>query len=232
MPLLELVQSTLAAINSDEVNSITDSTEAMDVAYIVKDCYYDLITSRDDWPFMFTESQLTGLGDVTAPNKMRIPTTIAGVTDIKYNKVAVTYLSPREFKDMLDNRVEQAGVISSTGLMLDRDPTYWTTYDDDYIYFDGYNSAVDTTLQQSKSWVYGTKNVTWSMTDGYVPVLPDKMFPALLAEIKAEAFTSIKQQTNQRQERKAKRGRDRWQSQARRAKVARTTYDQGVNYGR
>jgi hypothetical protein len=231
MTLLEIVQSVLSSISSDSVNNITDTVESYDIACVARDCYADLITQRDDWPFMQSMTQLTAMSDLDNPTKMKIPDTMASVQWIKYNKQDVTYKTPKEFKDLLDGRTAQTGIIDSNGYVLNRDPQYWTTYDDTYIYFDGYNSNVDSTLQASKSVVMGQNNYTWTMDNNFEPVLPTKMIPAYLAEVKAEAFVSVKQQTNQRQERKAKRGRDRWQKDARRAKDSEQSTN-GVNYGR
>lgn len=231
MTLLEIVQSVLSAISSDEVNSINDTVEAYEIACIARDCYADIITERDDWPFMQDKLPLTAMSDVDNPTKMKIPDGVASVQWIKYNKVDVKYKTPKEFQDLLDGREAITGVIDSNGYVINRGPLYWTTFDDTHIYFDGYDSAVDTTLQASKSVAMVQKNYTWSMDDGFEPVLPTKMIPAYLAEVKAEAFVSAKQQANPRQERKAKRGRDRWQKEARRAKDSEPTTN-GVNYGR
>lgn len=232
MTLLEMVQAVLAAISSDSVNSISDTIESMEVAYVIRDCYTDLVTSRDDWQWLKTTSQLTSSGDADYPTRMSIPATISAIDWIKYNKKDVKYLTPKQFKDVLDTRVETADVVDANGYVVNRDPIYWTTYDDNYIWFDGYNSDDDTTLMTSKSFVYGTKTWEWTMDDEYTPLLPSKLVPAFLAECKAEAFSSVKQQANPRQERKAKRGRDRIQKHARLTIEGQPPFNEGVNYGR
>ena len=45
--LLDLTQAILRALGSDEVNSISDTTEALDVANIVKEAYYTIISEID-----------------------------------------------------------------------------------------------------------------------------------------------------------------------------------------
>lgn len=231
MTLLEIVQATLSAMDSDEVNSIDESAESLQVVDIVRDCYFYFIAERD-WPFQKTMSSLTGLGDTNNPTKMRIPTTMDSIEWIKYNKKNVRYLTPKEFQDLLDGREETTGVIDSDGYVINDDPQYWTTYDDDYVWFDGYDSATDSTLQQSKSVVYGVETPTFTSSDSYVPAIPDKMFPTFLAEVKAEAFLQLKQQANPRQERKAKRGRDKMQKDARKAKQAELLNNSVVDFGR
>lgn len=230
--LLQIVQDILNDMDSDSVNSITDSEEALQVAQIVRTSYEKLITSRDDWPFLRTLTTLTGLGDTSNPTKMRMPTSMSKVYWVKYNKNDVAYLSPKDFKDLLDNRTEQSGVVNSSGYIINADPSYWTTYDDDYIYFDGYDSDTDSTLQQSKSVVYGIVLPSWTVDDSFVPTLPEKMFPTLIADAKGTAFLDLKQQANAKEESFAGRSLARFQNAAYRADKAEPTYNQNVNYGR
>lgn len=232
MTLLEMVQDILNDMDSDPANSIDDHEEAAQVAQIVKTAYYKLITTRDDWPFLRTLTNLTGLGDTSNPTKMRIPTGVNKVYWVKYNKKDVSYLDPKDFKDLLDARTEESGVVDSSGYILNADPLYWTTYDQDYIYFDGYDSDTDSTLQQSKSAVYGIQVPSWTHSDSFTPTLPPKMFPTLLADAKGTAFLTLKQQANQKEEDYAVRGRVRFQNAAYKADNAEPSYNKRVNYGR
>lgn len=232
MTLLEMVQSILNDTDSDPANSIDDTEESLQVASIVRDAYFKLASRRDDWPFLKSLTQLTGLGDAANPTKMRFPEGVNKVYWLKYNKKDVTYLEPKDFKDMLDKRVETDGVVNAGGYILNADPAYWTTYDDDYVFFDGYNSAVDSTLQQSKSACYGILIPPWTHEDGFVPTLPEKMFPTLLADAKGTAFLVLKQQANEKEENFAQRGMSRAQNSAYRNDKGEPTTNKGVNYGR
>lgn len=231
MTLLEIVQATLSAMDSDEVNDIDESSESLQVVDIVRDCYFYFIAERD-WPFQKTLSNMTGLGDTNNPTKMRIPTGMDTIEWIKYNKKNVKYVTPKEFQDLLDGREAVTGAVNSDGYVINRDPEYWTTYDDDYVWFDGYDSTTDSTLQQSKSVVYGVETPTFTASNTHVLAIPDKMFPTFLAEVKAEAFLQLKQQANPRQERKAKRGRDKMQKDARKAQQAELLFNSRVDFGR
>ena len=51
--LLQLVQTIASSMDSDEVNSISDSTESLQIANIVRSVYYDLI-NRAKLPEHFT----------------------------------------------------------------------------------------------------------------------------------------------------------------------------------
>jgi len=123
-------------------------------------------------------------------------------------------------------------VVDANGYIINADPVYWTTYDDAAIWFDGINLAVDTTLQQSKSSCYGVVIPTWTMADNFVPNLPEKMFPTLLADAKGTAFLQLKQQGNMKEETKARRGRARLRNEAWRVDSAETRSNTDVNYGR
>jgi len=233
LTLIEMVQSILSDMDSDEANSISDTTEATQVAEIVRTAYFKLVTSRDDWPFLRTLSNLTGLSDTDNPTLMEIPSGVNKVYWIKYNKKDVTYLSPKDFKDLIDGREEtDDGIINADGYITNADPTYWTTYDDTTIYFDSYDSDVDTTLQQSKAEFYGIQVPSWTHEDTFIPTLPEKMFPTLLADAKSTSFLVLKQQANDKEETYATKGRLRAQNSAYRADNAEPTYNQNINYGR
>lgn len=232
LTLLGMVQDILNDMDSDPANSIDDTEESLQVAQIVKTAYFKLASRRDDWPFLKTLTTLTGLGDVTNPTKMQFPTNLNKVYWIKYNKKSVQYLEPEEFKKMVDERTAQTGVVNSSGYIINADPQYWTTYDDDFVFFDGRNSAVDTTLQASKSAVYGILVPSWNHVDGFVPTLPEKMFPILLADAKGTAFLALKQQANAKEEDFARRGMARAQNTAYRNDKGEPTTNKGVSYGR
>lgn len=226
-----MTQSILSALDSDPVDSIDETVEAIQVADLVKEAYFDIVSQRD-WPFLFQLSQLTGLSDVNNPTKMLLPATVNKVKWIKYNKKEIEYIPPDEFKALIDNRVAEAGKIDSNGYVINADPLYWTSYDDTYITFDGYLSTTESTLQGSKTSIYCVSAPSWTHVDSFTPNLPDKFFPTLLAEAKSQAFVNLKQQNNAREERKAQRGRVIMRNEAWRNENGEIKYNSKVNYGR
>lgn len=231
MTLLEMTQSILSAMDSDPVDSIDETVEAIQVADIVKEAFFELMSQRD-WPFLFNTGALQGLGDVANPTKMKMPDTWKKVKWIKYNKKTITYIDPETFTEMIDNRSELAGVINANGYVINADPIYWTSFDDTYIVFDGFNNSAESTLQASNSKAYAAIAPTWSHVDSFVPALPEKFFPTLLAESKSQAFVNLKQQSNNREERKAQRGRMAMRNEAWRNDEASIKFNRKVNYGR
>jgi hypothetical protein len=232
MSLLDMVQSVLNSIDSDDVNSIDDTVESKQVAMFVKECYYELIGQRE-WPFLKDTFSLQGLGDTTRPTYMELDEDdVSKIEWIKYNKKDVTWLDPKDFQDMLDLRVAEAGVVDADGFALNRDPLYYTTFDDTYFVFDGYNESVENTLQTANNLCYGVIVPSWTHEDDFIPRLPEKMFPTLLAEIKSTSSINLRQQANAKEERKAQRGRNTFQNEAWRNKSSQSSYNTKVNYGR
>lgn len=229
--LLEITQNVLNALDSDNVNSIDDTVESVQVAQLVKEAYYELISQRD-WPFLHDLGILVSLGDVSTPTKMVLNSSWNKVKWIRYNKKEVSYLSPDDFTDLIDKRTPQTGVTNSSGIGLNRDPDYWTSYDDTHVIFDSYNSTVESLLSSSKTNVYATITPTWTHVDTFVPQMPEKFFPMFIAEVKAQAFVNLKQQSNAREERKAQRGRVTMRNEAWRNEYGETKYNTKVNYGR
>ena len=231
LTLLDMVQDILSDLNSDAVNTIGETPESMQVANMVRRVYFDLCSVRD-WPFLRTLTALTGLGDTTRPTSMRMPEGMNKLLWVKYNRKECTWMEPKDFSDMIGARSVQLGVVDPAGYELTRDPIRWTSYDDDVIVFDAIDLAVDNTLYEAKSTVYGVMTPAWSHTDDFVPLLPDKMFPTLLADAKSTAFLIEKQTPNQKEEQKAHKGMVRWQNEAWRNDQAESRTNLNINYGR
>ena len=69
MTLLEFVQDVLNDLDSDEVNSISDTVEATQIANVCRSVYYDVITTVD-LPEHTELMTVTGLSDSSRPNFM------------------------------------------------------------------------------------------------------------------------------------------------------------------
>lgn len=231
MTLLEITQSVLNAMDSDDVNSIDDTVESQQVALIVKESYFDLISQRD-WPFLGTKFSMTGLADITRRTYLQLLDTYSKIEWVKYNGKDVSYLSPKDFQDMLDQRVVATGVVDSNKFVINRDPLYFTTFDDELFIFDAIDLDVDSTLQTSKNVCFGTRVPTWTHEDTFTPDMPAKMFSTLLSECKSTAFINLKQQANSNEARKAQRGRNIMQNEAWRNSAGQAKWNLRVNYGR
>jgi hypothetical protein len=229
--VLDMVQNILSAIDSDPVSDIDETVESVQVAELLREAYYDLMSQRE-WPFLHVRTTLDALGDLANPTTMRMPDNLNKVFWLKYNKKEVVYVPPQEFQHMLDIRVAQPNVVNSAGFIINRDPEYWTSFDDKNVVFDAYTIATEDTLQGSKSLVYGLKVAEWTQANTFIPDMPEKFFPTLLAEAKSAAFMNLKQLPNQKEERKAQRGRVMLRNEVWRNEAGEIKYNTKVNYGR
>jgi hypothetical protein len=226
--LLSLVQDILNDMDSDEVNSIDDTIEAQQVANIVRQCYEEMIANRN-WPHLRKMISLNSSTTLERPTHFRIPENIKELELFRYQKSTKTnpqlqfgdvkYLYPDEFlrytsgRNSTDENTIQVKDVSGITLLLKNNmsPSFWTSFDDDYIVCDSYDAQVDDTLQSSKTQVLAYMEPLWVHNDTAVPDLPSEAFPALLEEAKSTAFLVLKQMANQKAEAKAQR-QQRWLS--------------------
>jgi hypothetical protein len=231
LTLLDMTQSILSAMDSDSVNDIDDTVESIQVADLIREAFYELMSERD-WPFLQQITTLNSLADPNNPTKMEIPENLNKVLWIKYNKKEVRYLPPEDFDDLLSKREYLAGVVDNNGIIMNRDPQYYTSYDEKYITFDSYEATVDSVLQPSKCKVFGVVVPQWQHENNFTPDIPEKFFSTLLAEAKSQSFVNLKQQVNAREERKAQKGRIRLQSESYKINDGEFKFNRKVNYGR
>lgn len=213
MTLLEMTQDILSDMDSDEVNSINDSTEALQVAQIIKSTYYTIVDGRD-FAWLKEMFQLDASGTVARPTYMKLPETIIDLDWVKYNTrkatdtkdkyTKVEYKLPEDFLYITDQRDSSASNVQTitdpSGIKIyvynDRAPKYFTSFDDDTLVFDSYDSGIDSYLQNSKTQCYGKRSVVFTMSDTFTPDLPVQMFSYLLNEAKSNCFVTLKQVAN------------------------------------
>lgn len=87
--LLQMTQSILSNLNSDEVNSISDTTESMQVAEVIKQTYFNFI-ARAQLPEHYDLFQLISANDSTQPVVMTKPDNIKFMDWVKYFDTSVT----------------------------------------------------------------------------------------------------------------------------------------------
>ena len=245
MTLIEMVQDILSDMNSDEVNSISDTEESLQVAQILKTTFYEIYSLRL-WPTHATLVQLTTAADADNPTKVSLPDNITEISDIKYDVRddgsdpieyrSVKYMPPSDFlaymysRKSTNSNVKTVTISGTIKLLVltDKAPEYYTSFDDEVIYFDSYDSDVDTTIQSSKIICMATVEPTFSLTDTFTPDMPAKAFPYYLAEAKSVCFEKIKQAPSAKEEQRSRRQRTRLMREKRR--IGR--YDTYVGYGR
>jgi hypothetical protein len=215
--LLSMVQSILSDMDSEDVNSISDTVEAQQIASVIQDTYFNLISAREI-PEHKQMLQLTSLSDSQKPTHFRYPNNTKEIEVLFYNTATsgstytqVYFLEPIDFLNRVDEtatnvlQVETVAGEVPVFVYTDRMPKYYTSFDDDNIIMDAYNSSIETTLQTSKSRAYGTIYPTFSITDDFEPDLDDTMLPYLLAEAKSTCFSLFKSGSDPKVEQAARR---------------------------
>lgn len=223
--LLELTQSVLSSMDSDEISSISDTVESQQVVEVIKSVYDDII-SRSDLKSNSTLFNLLPSNDNTKPILMQKPPGIDKIEWIKYNTADLgdtdtqwnymRYATPEEFLNMMHSQNSSADNMGSFTQTFDSyniifvyrndiKPTWFTSFDDNYIFFDAYDMTVDTTLQSSKTIGYGTKISDFVKSDTYVPKLHPQQFSLLLSEAKSLAWAELKQTVHAKAEAMARK---------------------------
>lgn len=197
--LLEITQDVLNAIDGEDINSISDSVEALQVANDIKVVYYDLI-GRKDWQFLRKLKTLNSVGDSTRPTHLLLPENASKMEFLMYNKKKlgnnrrfmqeIFYKFPDEFLLSVNQR---DNTLSNYDLVTDFDgaiitirndihPTFFTSFDDVYIVMDSYDNTIESTLQGQNTQISLFMTPTWIVDDVFIPKLPSEMFPLLLSE--------------------------------------------------
>lgn len=243
--LLEIVQDILSDMNSDEVNSISDTVEALQVARIVRSSYNALFADRLI-PENQTLLQINGLGNTARPTYLDIPENTFSIIELQYNwKVTgdsdyrvVQYMDPREFLRRSTMRSGDSSSVVITdpsgvtfNVMTNSSPKFWTTFNDDTIICDSYDASSESTLQGSRTLCWAQKTQTFLLEDTFTPNIDDNLFPLLIADSKSRSFLTLLGRANQKEEAVARQQTTR--SQAHMWKAGQKTgLSRMPNYGR
>jgi len=250
LSMLTVVQKTMEALNLDEVNSISDSPDAEQIAQIAQDSAYDLL-NQSEWPHAIRLMQLESIADSDRPNYLRIPDEVVRIDYIKYDNTDpseavddvdlvkienIEWLPPQQFLDMVQARNTQTEgiqmVTDFNGVRMpirtDTGPSYWTSFDDEYIVFDAVNLDLESTLQGIKSQCHAKWIQNITIDDDFQLDAPAHFFSLWLADVKSTAFIYMKQEASPKDEQRARRA-----LAVLRRSASRTDFDDGkVKYGR
>lgn len=248
MTLLEMVQNIASALETDEINSITDTTESLQIAEVVKETFYEQFNNIyvPELQGLFT---FESVSSIVSPNYLKVPDNISKVQWVRYKDfrsddrmTLIPYVHPDDF---LDTQLQYNSLTTEATLTTDpvsgvqyyvrnnTPPSMFTMFDDKYVVFDQFDLDYETTMEGSNSIGYGTKVFEFLMEDDYVPPLDGNLFPLLLAESKAVCFINLKQVASAKEEQRARRQRIRMQNDQFHSKQAQTDYwNRSPNYGR
>jgi hypothetical protein len=224
--IIEIVQDILNDMDGDEVNSISDTTESLQVAEIVKSTYDAMMANRD-WPHTKKLITLVPFTDNSLPTHVEVNRNVKRLLFVNYDMARagdtrkkfgpVTYKEPDAFLRMLNGRNDAESNVDviqdPSGVTLnirnDIPPTYYTSFDDRNLVFDSYDSDVDDTIQEQKIQAMGYIIPKLILTDDAIPDLPEEAFPRLIEEAKSRASLKLRQVQDVKSEQESAR-QDRW----------------------
>jgi hypothetical protein len=203
--LLEIVQNILSDLDSEEINSISESVEAAQVAVVVENTFYNIVATREI-PEHHSLIKITALSDSSFPTHFTYPDNVKGVTGLWYDTTSdntwdyaeIKFCAPREFLSRVGTPTTNYTLVddkvSGTKMRIanNKMPTFYTTFDDTHIIMDAHDSTVDTTLSASKTRAMGYTIPVFSVDDAYVPDLDAEMFQYLVNESKSVCFSLFK----------------------------------------
>ena len=247
--LLRVVQDTSRYLAGFNVNSVFDTDESLDIAYIAERMYYLMCQRYNNVQFTGAVGTLESYIDPTYPTYMTIPENVQRIQDskIQYNAVKysdnatvryqdVQYLSPKDFLErskMVSDAVPNTVVVNDPSgvefvIRTDKAPSYCTSFDGNTVIFDSYDSEVDTTLQQTKTRVHFTKEEVFLIQDAFEIPIPTELSEMYLDMVIAEASVQLRQEPAQEVQRRARSAQIRMQQKFGRIGSKGTK----LNYGR
>lgn len=184
---LELVNYVMGD-DGDPVSTIGE-TEDSEIALRVVNRAYLKLEEDINWFYRRVITKLSTAADTattwnatTYPNLayvMAIPDNVENIINVYYEsdsskstKKHVTYMPPGEF---------QFRIISKDGFKTDRDPLYYTCWDETYLVFDGVNTSNESQLSEGNSEILCHKfGGTDLVNDTDTLDMPNRFFTALI----------------------------------------------------
>ena len=213
--LLQVVQSILSDMDSENVNSLSDTVEAQQIASVVEDTYFNIIAARDI-PGHNKLIALVSLSDNARPTHFTYPARTKELIRLDYNIGTassqdyreIVYVSPLEFIDrMSETDLKVTTVDQSMELFVanDTDPSYYTSFNDNHIIMNSYDVSVEAHLAANKTRAFCSIYPTFSQTDSFAIDLDQTLMPLLLAEAKSTCMSLFKGGSDPKVEQSARR---------------------------
>lgn len=210
--LLQMVQSILSDMDSQDVNTISDSVEAQQIASVIEDTYYTILNSREI-PENKKLIKLTSFAESARPTHFYYPSDVKEIEKLYYSDTTgvykeVYYVDPLTFLSrqptsglsVLDANAGTTLLIGSTSF-----PIYYTSFDDKTLLMNSYDATIEATLQASKTRAFGSTFPVFTISDTFVPALDDNLLAYLLAESKSICFSLFKNGADPKIEQAARR---------------------------
>jgi len=209
LTLLDVVNTYMDLTDGYRVSSIDDVIESQQVASIAEKVFNDLSTDVFGESLSQNLVQLEASGDNLKPNYMSLPVDIKDIIeDVVYYKdsdgryLQVQWLIPQEFLDKVNQvklgETNTIAVTDESGVVFnirnDKDPQFYTSFDDINIVFDSYDAARETTLQKTNTQILATRERTFTPTDAYEIDFPQWFQQGYLNSVIAEASEALREE--------------------------------------
>lgn len=224
--LLAVVQDAANSINKRIPESLDQTLETTRITNI---CIRELeeIYAEADWPFMKNIDQLESVSDANQPTKLKIPDNMNKVNEfiVRYrsDRVADTtqknttlhYIHPSVFitrQQALDSSATNTTKTTTNEgtvfyVLNDRPPNYYTSFDDNFIFLNSYDSAKESTVQQVNTTVISTVEPSILREVDEIVGLPNNFYVYWQQRCRASCWADIKNKLNQREEAKARKSK-------------------------
>lgn len=219
-----MTQNILSAMNSDEVNSITDTVESAQVAEEIRTTFNEMYTNHDLGTFEGLVN-LESPADTTMPHILTLPSNVQFLRWVKYRDFKntsgslifndVEYLEPEVFLHFIVEKANPASYqmvkltsTSSATYPIDNAnaPKYFTIFDEDQtLVFNSFDASHESYLTGSSCVAWAVQYKSWTHEDSFIPPLPASEFPRLLAEAKSACFINYKEIANSNEQTRARR---------------------------
>ena len=213
--LLQVVQSILSDMDSEDVNAIADTVEAQQVASVVEDTYFNIIAARSI-PEHNKLIPLVSLANTAKPTHFTYPARTKQLMRVDYNIVTasvpdyreIVYVEPLVFIDRMDETAKKVTTVDQSVELFvanDKDPSYYTSFNDNHIIMDAYDVSVEANLASNKTRAFCAIYPTFSQTDSFAIDLDQTLMPLLLAESKSACMSLFKGGSDPKVEQAARR---------------------------
>lgn len=216
-----MVQDILSSLDYDDVSSINDTDEAQQVATVIENSFEYIV---DQYKLKNENALFELSGTVTDNVRCQLPSNVSRLDVLRYDKKEsltdpvkygiIDYVDPKEFlrrSAMRDSTDSTIDTVSHDGGSLfirnDVHPTYYTSFDNQEIIFDAYNSTMDASgITLAKTQCYGEVRPSFTKTDSFTfPDLSDHLISLMFTEAKSMAWQELKQTTTQATERRRRK---------------------------
>lgn len=230
MTLLDMVQRVLASIGSVNVETVSGSMEAEQIALIINRVYEEILSHRK-WTFLNKKSNPKAkVNDYT----FVLPDDLASLDTVFYKTKELQYLDYEEFIKLLNHRIDGNNPdTNSKGIYTDRAPFYYTSEAGINIITDAYDSTdlpdrLDFSIHYSRlpqNQLFGDDD-TFELPQQFEPVLLNGVLSLTYRELKGD-MGNADRFFNQ-----YKRGLSTMRRWARRIEKTKPKYNSSIDYGR